>query len=89
MRCRGSRRAGPLGVRPFPYDTDYFGDPKQQWTVNFRVRNLNAMMMQLRAAGIRVDLDPSNSEWPLLHVFMIPKGNPVELSETCGRDPPS
>jgi glyoxylase I family protein len=38
--------------------TDYFGDSKQMWMINFRVRDLNAMTAQLRAAGIAIDVDP-------------------------------
>jgi predicted enzyme related to lactoylglutathione lyase len=38
----------------FPADTDYFGDRAQPFMVNFRVRDLDAMLAQLRAAGVRV-----------------------------------
>jgi predicted enzyme related to lactoylglutathione lyase len=38
---------------PFPAETDYFGD--QQSMVNYRVRDLDAMLAQLRAAGVDVD----------------------------------
>ena len=40
---------------PFPADTTYFGTGGQQLLVNFRVRNLDAMLAQLRAAGVEVD----------------------------------
>jgi predicted enzyme related to lactoylglutathione lyase len=40
---------------PFPADTGYFGSREQQLMVNFRVRNLDAMLAQLRAAGVDVD----------------------------------
>jgi predicted enzyme related to lactoylglutathione lyase len=40
---------------PFPADTDYFGRPEQSWMINFRVRDLDAMLTQLRAAGVNVD----------------------------------
>src|SRR5450631_4496980 len=39
--------AGPTVFAPFPMDTEYFGSPKQAWMVNFRVRNLDAMVAQL------------------------------------------
>jgi len=39
---------------PFPADTDYFGPGDQELMVNFRVRDLDAMLAQLRAAGVDV-----------------------------------
>lgn len=40
---------------PFPADSGYFGGEEQQLMVNFRVRDLDAMLGQLRAAGVDVD----------------------------------
>jgi catechol 2,3-dioxygenase-like lactoylglutathione lyase family enzyme len=40
---------------PFPADTDYFGTSGQAWMVNYRVTDLDAMLEQLRAAGVPVD----------------------------------
>ena len=38
----------------FESDTDYFGAPTQQIMLNFRVRDLDAMLAQLRAMGADV-----------------------------------
>jgi glyoxylase I family protein len=43
--------AGPTAVEPFPDDTSYFGTA---WMINFRVRDLVAMVTQLRAADGQV-----------------------------------
>jgi predicted enzyme related to lactoylglutathione lyase len=67
-------------------DTKYFGSPQQAWMVNFRVRNLDAIVAQLRASSIAVDIDPAtypNGRFARLHD---PDGNPVELWEPSGRD---
>ena len=40
---------------PFDQDTDYFGDSDQQIMVNYRVKNLDAMVTQLREASVVVD----------------------------------
>jgi glyoxylase I family protein len=48
---------GPTVWSPFPADTDYFGRPDQAWMVNFRVRDLDAMLAQLRDAGVTVDAE--------------------------------
>ena len=46
---------GPTVWSPFAADTDYFGRPEQTWMINFRVRDLDAMLAQLRDAGVEVD----------------------------------
>jgi hypothetical protein len=39
-------------------DSDFLGRPTQQWMVNFRVRDLGAMVSQLRGADVAVEVDP-------------------------------
>jgi glyoxylase I family protein len=76
--------AGPTVFSPFPMDTKYFGSPQQAWMVNFRVRNLDAMVAQLRGAGIAVDINSEvypNGRFARLHD---PDGNPIELWEPAG-----
>lgn len=51
------QEAGPTVWAPFPRDTDYFGSPQQQVMVNFRVRDLGAMLAQLQDAGVTPDGD--------------------------------
>jgi glyoxylase I family protein len=73
--------AGPTVFAPFAMDTDYFGSKQQAWMVNFRVRNLDAMVAQLQKAGIEVKVDPEkypNGRFARLHD---PEGNPIELWE--------
>jgi glyoxylase I family protein len=79
------QEAGPTAFEPFPSDTGYFGRPAQAWMINFRVRDLAAMVTQLRAAGLEVTVDPEiypNGRFARLH----PEGNPVELWQPQGRD---
>ena len=38
----------------FDHDTEYLGRPDQAFMVNFRVADLDAMLAQLRAAGVEV-----------------------------------
>ena len=49
------QQAGPTVFAPFKHDTDYFGRRDQQWMINFRVRDLTALISQLEAAGIAVE----------------------------------
>jgi len=46
---------GPTVFAPFDAGTDYFGRRDQGSMINFRVRDLDAMLAQLRAAGAPVD----------------------------------
>jgi len=75
------QEAGPTVFAPFPNDTDYFGRAEQQWMINFRVRDLDAMVAQLRAAKIEVAVDPEvypNGRFARLHD---PEENPIQLWE--------
>jgi predicted enzyme related to lactoylglutathione lyase len=63
----------------FPLDTSYFGEGTQQAMVNFRVDDLDALLGQLAAAGVR--LDPKRDDTPYGKFAWIwdPEGNRVEL----------
>jgi predicted enzyme related to lactoylglutathione lyase len=76
-----AQEAGPTVFAPFPADSDYFGRLEKNWMINFRVRDLQAMVEQLRAAGVDVAIDPQtypNGQFARLHD---PEGNPIELWE--------
>lgn len=76
-----SQDAGPTVFAAFPKDTEYFGRKNQSWMINFRVRNLDAMVTQLRSSGIDVTVDHEihpNGRFARLHD---PEGNPIELWE--------
>lgn len=71
--------AGPTVFEPFPAGSKFFERTSQQFVLNFRVRNLDAMVAQLRRAGIAVDRDPKvypNGQFASLHD---PEGNPIQL----------
>jgi len=71
--------SGSTAFAPFPEGTDYFGDPGRNWTINFRVTDLDAIVAELRAAGISVHVDSTaypNGRFARLHD---PEGNPIEL----------
>jgi len=73
---------GPTVFTPFPADTDYFGRPEQAWMLNFRVRDLDAMLEQLRSRGVAVVGD--TQEFAGIGRFnwaVDPEGNRIELWE--------
>jgi catechol 2,3-dioxygenase-like lactoylglutathione lyase family enzyme len=65
----------------FPGDTDYFGERAQQAMVNYRVRDLDAMLAQLRAAGVPVDDKIEELEFGRFGWATDPDGNRIELWE--------
>ncbi|HET9834543.1 MAG TPA: VOC family protein [Vicinamibacterales bacterium] len=71
--------AGPTVFQPFADDTDYFGRREQSFMLNFRVRDLDAMVAQLRHAGITVDVDPQSYPNGRFARLSDPDGNPIEL----------
>ena len=71
--------AGPTVFQPFPKDTKYFGSPEHAWMLNFRVANLDAMVAQLRAANIAVDVDTQLYPNGRFASLQDPEGNPIQL----------
>ena len=71
---------------PFPEDTEYFGDPAKSWMINFRVRDLDAIVTQLRKAGVKVDVDPEAYPNGRFASLKDPEGNPIQLWELAGSD---
>jgi len=74
------QKAGATVFAPFEQGTDYFGDREKGFMLNFRVRDLDAMIAQLEGTGIEVRRDP-NSPYPNGRFAWLndPEGNPIEL----------
>lgn len=76
------QRGGPTVFAPFDRNTDYFGRAEQQWMINFRVKDLDAMVAQLKSSGIEAEMRPEwNSEVGRFARIHDPEGNPIELWE--------
>ncbi len=65
----------------FPGDTEYFGAREQQVMVNYRVADLDAMLAQLRAAGVEVDDRVEEMEFGRFGWAVDLDGNRIELWE--------
>ena len=68
---------------PFAADTEYF-PADQQVMVNFRVADMDAMLGQLRAAGIEVFNESEMEGIGRFAHIKDPEGNAVELWEPAG-----
>ncbi|WP_102798073.1 VOC family protein [Bowmanella denitrificans] len=81
MQSVWQQQSGPTVFMPFSADTDYFA-ANQQWMINFRVQNLDAMLAQLRQANVdietRAEWDSEIGRFARIHD---PEGNPIELWE--------
>jgi predicted enzyme related to lactoylglutathione lyase len=74
------QEAGPTVFATFESGTDYFGSRTQQSMLNFRVRDLDAMLAQLRAKGADVSKETQDMEGVGRFGWVTdPEGNRVEL----------
>jgi len=78
--------AGTTAFAPFKEDTSYFGNPRLQWMINFRVGNLDKMVAQLRERGITVDVDSEVYPNGRFARLSDPEGNPIQLWQPAGKD---
>lgn len=74
------QETGMTVFAPFEKSTTYFGKPEQTWMINFRVADLDAMVSQLRAAGIAIE-EPQQYPNGYFARLYDPEGNPIELWE--------
>jgi len=78
--------AGTTAFAPFREDTSYFGDPRFQWMINFRVGDLDKMVAQLRERGIAVEVDSQVYPNGRFARLSDPEGNPIQLWQPEGKD---
>lgn len=64
----------------FDQETAYFGNREKQWMINFRIRDLDGLVRELRASGIDVS-DPEQFPHGRFSRLADPEGNPIELWE--------
>lgn len=77
------QEAGPTVFSPFAADTDYFAGDRQ-FMLNFRVDDLDAMLADLKAAGIAVSHEQEMEGVGRFARVHDPEGNPIELWQPPG-----
>jgi predicted enzyme related to lactoylglutathione lyase len=75
----GPESTGMTVFSHFPLTSSYFGEGTQQVMVNFRVDDIDALVEQLTAAGVRVDPKRDDSEYGRFAWIWDLEGNRVEL----------
>jgi predicted enzyme related to lactoylglutathione lyase len=76
-----SSRVGSTAWSLFPGDSKYFAPSSAPFMINYRVRNLDGMLAQLRALGVAVEpkvTDDFNGKFAWI---VDPEGNKIELWE--------
>ena len=77
---RWSQEAGPTVFATFESTTDYFGSSAQGTMLNLRVRDLDAMLAQLRARGADVAAETQDMAGVGRFGWVTaPEGNRIEL----------
>ena len=71
---------GPMVFQPFKADTDYFPADRSAM-VNLRVSDLDALVADLRAAGVEIASEESMDGVGRFSRIHDPEGNPIELWE--------
>jgi predicted enzyme related to lactoylglutathione lyase len=89
LRSAQDRKGAYAIWSAFPPDTAYFGSRENGFMMNFRVRDLHAMLDQLRAAGCAVDEKVEESEFGRFGWVTDPEGRRVELWEPPDDAPPA
>ena len=77
---------GPTVFASEPEESQGSGAAAYVWRINFRVRNLDAMVAQLRSAGIEVKVEDTVYPNGRFAHLQDPEGNHIELWEAAGTD---
>jgi predicted enzyme related to lactoylglutathione lyase len=75
----GPESLGMTVFAHFPLGTKYFGDGQQQAMINFRVDDLDALLVQLAAGGVRIDPKRDDHSYGRFAWIWDPEGNRIEL----------
>jgi len=74
---------------PFPSKTRYFSPGRGSFMLNYRVKNLKALLAALRKERVRIVGKIEEYEYGKFGWIMDPEGNKVELWEPPRQPPPS
>ena len=75
----GPEAAGMTVFAHFPQETKYFGDGPQSFMLDLRVDDLDQLLMDLAAAGVRIDPHREEASYGRFAWIWDLEGNRVEL----------
>ena len=79
LMFEGPDTAGITVFAPFAADTAYFGSGPQQFMLNFRVDDLDALLKQLAEAGVKIDPKREDYGYGRFAWIWDPEDNRIEL----------
>jgi predicted enzyme related to lactoylglutathione lyase len=79
---KNSNKVGRTVWSPFPDKTDYFGDSGQQMMLNYRVNNIEQLVKDLQAKGVKIvdKIESYEGIGKFVHILDA-EGNRIELWE--------
>ena len=80
------QQAGATVFAPMAADSPHLAATAGSWSINFRVRSLDALVEQLRASGIDVEIDPETYPNGRFASLADPEGNAIQLWQPAGAD---
>jgi predicted enzyme related to lactoylglutathione lyase len=66
---------------PFKKESDYFEPSKKEFMINYRVQNIEGLVVKLREAGVTILDDIAAFDYGKFIHIMDPEGNKIELWE--------
>jgi predicted enzyme related to lactoylglutathione lyase len=65
----------------FPRDTKYFDPSASPFMINYRVHDLDALLVALQEEGVKIDPHREDGDYGRFAWIMDPDGNRIELWE--------
>ncbi len=78
---KNPKRKGYIVWALFPASTDYFHNPRKQFMINYRVKNLERALQKLRQERVKIARKTENSQYGKFAWVSDPEGNWLELWE--------
>jgi lactoylglutathione lyase len=76
-----AEKTGSTVWNPFPADTKYFAPSEKDFMINYRVENLEALVEELKAAGVTILDEIATYDYGKFVHILDPEGNNIELWE--------
>jgi len=76
-----AKRKGYTVWALFPSNTDYFHNPRKQFMINYRVKNLEKVLQKLRRERVKIARKLEKSQYGKFAWISDPEGNWLELWE--------
>jgi predicted enzyme related to lactoylglutathione lyase len=84
MQADDNTKKGSTAWNPFAQDTKYFAPSEKDFMINYRVENLEALVEELKRAGVTIVDAIETVDYGKFVDIMDPEGNKIQLWEPIG-----